>query len=357
MIHINITEAKWTELEKYHKEHIYKTVPKNWRVFRVNTKIQDFDKWKVYQIFQCQKIDFPRPDDSDDAEKKLTEKQLQSLIDLCVSENIDEWADKTSKDKLFQNLSDDKKKLYIGYINSILGYEKFSEGAQVKMSNGKMWCRHSFMDEIGIKVCPYCNRQYITSYYWENKVRTTTDTDHYYPKSNFPLLSMNIHNMVPSCQICNSRMKLNKVNNTKERHLNPYVDGSDSLRFEIPFTKLSDLYNFKKEDIHILLNENVPGEVSKRAKHSKEIFKLEQVYEAHKDIVFDLKNSIKEYSNEKYNQIFCKNYTDIYGGYEKFMEVLYPFLTDNDTMVPLTKMKKDIYFYIKERIEGENKNR
>ncbi len=57
-------------------------------------------------------------------------------------------------------------------------------------------------------MCPYCNRQYISSYeYGIDDSRTTADADHYYPKEQYPILQMNIFNLVPSCNVCNSRTK------------------------------------------------------------------------------------------------------------------------------------------------------
>ena len=42
----------------------------------------------------------------------------------------------------------------------------------------------------------------------------------------------------------------------------------------------------------------------KRAEQSKKIFRLEEVYETHRDIVYRLKNEIVDYSREEYNKIF-----------------------------------------------------
>ena len=88
--------------------------------------------------------------------------------------------------------------------------------------------------------------------------------------------------------------------------------------------------------------------MGKRAEQSKKIFRLEEVYETHRDIVYRLKNEIRDYSREEYNKIFCENYTDLFGGYDRFIEVLHPFLAEDEKNTPLTKMKKDIYFYLKE---------
>ncbi|MFR2827360.1 MAG: hypothetical protein ACLTCQ_24485 [Enterocloster bolteae] len=120
------------------------------------------------------------------------------------------------------------------------------------------------------------------------------------------------------------------------------MDPSSSLEFQIPFSDVPQLYAFSEEDIHICLKGSEG--VEKRAEQSKKIFRLEEVYETHRDIVYRLKNEIRDYSREEYNKIFCENYTDLFGGYDRFIEVLHPFLAEDEKNTPLTKMKKDIYF-------------
>lgn len=350
MIFIDVSKNNWKEMEELHERYLIETIPENWYYFEKKRKIDASEKNNVKKILEKKKIKIP--DKNDDKNKK--KKDLKTLINLCTSLNCLKNADNYKKDNLFigTGIKVEERSRYINYIIDILGYKKFNEGIErVKTKDGKnRWCRHTFMNRLGIKVCPYCNRQYITSYkVHRDTIKTTTDTDHYFPKSEFPLLSMNIYNMVPSCQICNSRMKINCVVDYGGRHLYPYEDLSDSLKFEIPFSKVEELYNFSENDIKICLKTKKGDEISKRAKQSKEIFKLEQVYEAHRDIVYKLKNNMKEYSTENYKKIFCKNYTDIFGGYDNFLEVLYPFLGEDEKEVPLVKLKKDIYEYIQNK--------
>ncbi len=372
MIHLDISREKWEELESYHKEYIRITFPDNLRKFLTDTKVSAEDKNLLKAVFKKQNILF-----KDNGE--IDENNLQEVVRWCISEDIDILADRTEKENLFNGLfpgigtkkkesPNDRalKENCISNLLKIFGYSGFSDGKKVLMKNGNGWNRHSFMAELGIKVCPYCNRQYITSYFigvnkdkkdsekqsaeTENEMaRTTTDTDHYYPKSFFPLLSMNIHNMIPSCQICNSRMKLNKVRSKEERHLYPYKDKSSILKFEINFDKLEDLYNFSQSDIKISLKYPKRGEYHKRAEQSVELFKLEQIYQAHTDIVYCLKENMKNYSEKKYEKIFCKNYGEIFGSYDEFLRILYPFLNEDEKNVPLTKMKKDIYKFIRSK--------
>lgn len=57
--------------------------------------------------------------------------------------------------------------------------------------------------QLGVKVCPYCNRMYTTTLFGEDKIRP--DFDHFYPKSKYPYLAVSLFNLIPSCSMCNKK--------------------------------------------------------------------------------------------------------------------------------------------------------
>ena len=81
--------------------------------------------------------------------------------------------------------------------------------------------------EIGANTCCYCNRQYtFTVVRNGNKNKedrlTRPAFDHWFPKSKFPLLSMSLYNLIPSCTVCNSSAKGEHDVNLRE-FIHPYV--------------------------------------------------------------------------------------------------------------------------------------
>lgn len=107
---------------------------------------------------------------------------------------------------------------------------KFKNGLFIDYDHVSDGQRHKLMDSLNIKNCPYCNRQYITSYIKEKKNNTTADLDHYYQKALFPLFSMSVFNFIPSCHVCNSLMKGDKYSET----LYPFEDSAeDDIKFKI----------------------------------------------------------------------------------------------------------------------------
>lgn len=100
------------------------------------------------------------------------------------------------------------------------------------------------MDSLNIPVCPFCNRQYITS--WEDmkkEKKSTADLDHFFPKSEYPLFALSLFNFVPSCQVCNSRMKLDHfMDDDGNRPIYPYEEKfDDSVLFKEVYQSLEKM--------------------------------------------------------------------------------------------------------------------
>lgn len=179
---------------------------------------------------------------------------------------------------------------------------------------------YDFIMMLNVNVCPYCNRQYITtipSKKWEsdsilkasplkeekngsvskismeNNKGTRAQLDHFKNKNRYPWLSLSINNLVPSCGICN----LLKHNNDKNI-LYPYSEGMGLLyTFKtIPkkdrigeITALLTGAKRAPNDFDVRLEPNPTEKVDKpamqRAAHSIESFLLNEVYQSHKEYI------------------------------------------------------------------------
>ncbi len=217
-------------------------------------------------------------------------------------------------------------------LDDILDYEGFNVGKILR--SGEKWNRHSFITSLEIKVCPYCNRQYITSYEDEEKGnRTTADADHYYPKAQYPILQMNVFNLVPSCNVCNSRMK----GRSRKRHLYPYKDASDSLIFMIPM----DIGDGVSEIL-------IDTRKNKKAENSLEVFKLDKIYQAHIAEASEIKERAKEYF-----EFDEKAYEASYGLKVPFnvFNTWFSFMGKDLSAEPLIKLKQDVFRQLKREFE------
>ncbi|GCD10346.1 hypothetical protein [Clostridium tagluense] len=219
----------------------------------------------------------------------------QSVIDIKKTMCIE----LQGKEKFYTNSSGD--------VNKLCDIEKFNDMIKFffsyEMLNDKQ--RHIILNTLDIVVCPYCNRQYITSYEpSENKkdkidVLATADLDHFYPKAKFQLFSLSLYNFVPACQICNSRMKIDKPIEI----LYPYAECfGDEVKFEvIPVDKKNegkslfdllygkdDTLKFEKYRISIDRSSISDKKKKKYVDGSIEMFQLEQVYQSHKEYAAEI---------------------------------------------------------------------
>ena len=179
-------------------------------------------------------------------------------------------------------------------------------------------------------VCPYCNRNFTFNF---NETETTVELDHYYPKEKYPYLALNLYNLVPSCHTCN-----HKKRNSAKIHLHPFFDDIDKeIKFNLKLNNTKFYYSTNGFEIELKAN-------SKRAENHIEIFKLENLYNEHKDIVLELIQKKYMYNESyldelfrKYEGTFFKNREDLLrlvsGGYISEEEI---------NKRPLSKLIKDI---------------
>ena len=336
MIKIDIEKSNLEELIKYHTNYIRNTVLRNWNnivgksVNKVKVTKAELDNIKNALNRELSKSNTIQP----------INLFLQNIVEICITQNLRNYA--IPSEVIFPKDT----KRYVNILLEIIGYGKFNKGdALGKYNNGIVWNRHNFVQKLNVRVCPYCNRQYITSFYKNDHKVTTADVDHYYPKAQYPLLSMNFFNMIPSCSVCNSGLKGRKKLGIGDMTLNPFFDDSDSLFFRINNDELEEMYNFPKADIKIstVANTAKDHEKQKRAENTSEIFYLPEVYNAHIKEVETIRENINRFSKEYFENIFQENYKGIFDDYEEFRKVIFNFNDLNDGDEPLVKLKKDIY--------------
>ncbi|WP_142414666.1 hypothetical protein [Hathewaya massiliensis] len=291
---------------------------------------------------------------------KLPEKKQQCLEEMIVfiSRYIDENKNELSEDKIdkIKNLENYIKNISvqykIGYIRELL-YKKIDELFSVKN-----WGAYPLLRQIDIKVCPYCNRQYISideceinkssSKAKEIRGKTRPELDHFLSKSKFPFYSMSLYNLIPSCHVCNSNLKSDvnfiktneqdQINKDYIEALNPYEDGfNENYLFSInPNNDKDNNYDFLFENSlafnigfkkHVCDSKGAESidkqlKIIKRAEGNENIFHLESLYNKnHKDIVYELIQIAKIY-NEEYLDELLKNYSHIFSSKKDIMRMV-----------------------------------
>lgn len=267
-------------------------------------------------------------------------KKLKSIENLAIIENeemlklIDEFYKLNLSEK---NLKD---------LIKIFNYDYFSDLEPPK------WGRHKLLTSLGVKVCPYCQRNYITSYTLEeNKVeKATADLDHFYPKKDYPFLALSLYNFIPSCSICNSRMKLKKTTYDKDNKKNsivyPYIDNFKGV-FKTN-NQLLEVLLGSRDTFEVIIDDQEDS----KTHATIDMFKLDKIYkEAHNEYLLHMMESIKNKPESYLKSIaefFIKEDSQDKEELEKVILdnlkaiVLEPYKFKIENGEPLAKLTKDI---------------
>lgn len=165
---------------------------------------------------------------------------------------------------------------------------------------------YAFTNLVGLKVCPYCNIEYVyTVYDKKNEPVVRPDIDHFIPKNSQtgnPALQLEFTNLVPSCFICNERLKGKKAF-SRVKYIHPYEDDFDSIM--IFHVELHDLNYLSEDNFELYFSQAECAVASdvKRAFNSIKVFKLNERYAFHKNEVVMLFKRMQYYTQSKNNEI------------------------------------------------------
>lgn len=180
---------------------------------------------------------------------------------------------------------------------SLLNYNSYSN------KHLTSWSAYHLVMELKLKVCPYCNRNYINPYYSGNS-KTRADLDHFFPKSKYPYFSMSFYNLIPSCKVCNSSFKGGK-DFSYNQLLNPYEGGfGEDVRFTFQIDSVSSFPNPEHIELQLLPQISISTAKLEKIKGNKKMFALESMYSFHRDIVAEMIVKRQVYSEAWIDDIF-----------------------------------------------------
>ncbi|MGA1931628.1 hypothetical protein ACH5BF_02770 [Arcobacter sp. YIC-464] len=227
-------------------------------------------------------------------------------------------------------LTEKKKKNLYQKIKDLFKYESKFQGDVITPF---------FTDNFDFKTCFYCNKDFITNFEKQKGVYTSTfQLDHFYDKGTYPYLALSFYNLIPSCSTCNSK----KVKGS-ESMIDTIAPNSKDFRFheKVKF-KLSldknckNLHIKDKDDIDIKLKEQFSKEYEKYIK----VFKLNERYKAHKDIVYVMIEKAELYPDTR-----LKELQDLTGiPYQQIKKDIFNLIDEDEDLSkkPFSKLIKDI---------------
>lgn len=165
----------------------------------------------------------------------------------------------------------------------------------------KRLLKESFINNIGLETCPYCNRNYIYSISRNRVVKP--EIDHFYPKAIYPLLAVSFFNLIPSCQSCNGFNGKGKSNPFLVGLKSPYMIEKEDFIFSYKINNISFINPIcGKSSIDVFLKEKLQV--------NSDLFNLENLYSLHNDHVLELIIKRKIKYSKKYRE-YLHNYNGL----------------------------------------------
>ncbi|GAB3515008.1 hypothetical protein [Emticicia fontis] len=168
-------------------------------------------------------------------------------------------------------------------IKKIFDYDRF-------IDKKRKYNAYLLAERLKVNVCPYCNRQYTFTINKGNK-GVRPDFDHFYCQKDYPYLALSFYNLIPSCHICNSNFKKDEKFDI-DTHIHPYTEGFENdVRFTILLNPKSgiDIFYGIENSFEICLNlSTLDLEKKEKVKRNITVFKLNIIYNEHKDYVKEI---------------------------------------------------------------------
>ncbi len=214
-------------------------------------------------------------------------------------------------------------------LSAVFNYNKFISAHKVTSYN--------LAKILDCNTCTYCNRLYTTTILGNGRLNNSKriarpNYDHWYSHSKYPILSLSIYNLIPSCTVCNSSIK-GSVDFSLTNFVHPY-DNVATQDFS---------FDYKYQNIHV---NNVTINVLAKSKMANTLnaFKIQEVYNEHS--AFELKDLLElryKYSENYLDTLFNKTFKLPVGEKEAYRMIFGTEYEDVDHRKrPFSKFKKDI---------------
>ncbi len=235
----------------------------------------------------------------------------------------------------------------ISELKKLINYDSWTDKDKEKKGTHRAYNAYNLAENLDFQTCVYCNRIYTKNVIKPNKI-TRPEFDHWFKKSDFPILALSFYNLIPSCHICNSSIKGTGTMEL-DTHFHPYVDNEEVIKSAIKFS----YYNKKIKKYGF----NVKT-ASDKAKNTVAFFKLKEIYETHEDEIADLRK-IKDAYSDRYLQILATQYKGLNTSEEELYRLAFGTEIEESKFSnrPLSKMKKDILIELGIIKETESKSK
>ena len=218
-------------------------------------------------------------------------------------------------------------------------YENEFKNRYKNFTNTKnIYNAYELIKKLNITVCPYCNRN--TIFNLKHSRKRTSELDHFYPKSKYLILSISFYNLIPSCSACN-KFKSNKNN----KYINPYdkqYNFNKNIKFDLKIKDVTFAYSTDGFKLVCKADKDISKDEKRRAKNNIQVFRLNDLYQKHKDTVLELIQKREIYPDSYIDELY-QNYSFFNNREDILRLITGGYVEDKDLgKRPLSKLIKDI---------------
>lgn len=204
-----------------------------------------------------------------------------------------------------------------------------------------------YASELKLHTCHYCDMAYINTYEYVDKANGHRkkachfDLDHIIEKADYPFLAFSLFNLVPSCPICNERLKVRKSFSKANKLLKKFSPTSQDFYFD----RIVDIELMPLEDVKRPYMDNASAyeivfDCHKDKDYEKyiECFRLKERYNYHKSEALRLKDLQLRYPDSNLADIASL----LHIPYDEVKEDIFGLRFVKENHRCFSKLKKDI---------------
>ncbi|WP_310555392.1 hypothetical protein [Flavobacterium sp.] len=307
----------------------------------------------------------------DPKQLSFAKKEHKKGLEKYIIRNVELSLSASNQTKLKQFIRENSEKILIGDLQQLLTLNKKlvkliveidKDGVDILQKDLKkifiyetirgreehLYNLYKLSKNLGIEVCPYCNRNYTTSHQYKVNVKDIEKNkyifpafDHFKSQTDFPLFALSFNNLIPTCSICNSSIK--NATNINLRH--PYNQDYITNYYTFSFTP-NDYESLigKKENIEIGINykEGINQKVKEEIERTLQFFNTKDTYEKnHKGVIKEIINKKLIFTEKYMNELEASYKISFNDSYKILFESYYE--EDKLHKRPFSKLKKDIF--------------
>ena len=215
-------------------------------------------------------------------------------------------------------------------IKEFFNYDK----KKGKLSKLQPKISNFFEGYVEVHTCYYCNIDFINKFKTsKNNTKNNFTLDHFFDKAKYPYLALSLYNLVPSCYVCNSKVKhkdsIGDISPTSKN-----FDFDTKVKFKTFITD-KNLQIKNTNDFDILLKEDFTTDYEQYIN----TLELDGRYQYHKYKVLELIEKRKAYPDSRIKELamVAKKTEE-----EVKQDIFGEYLSNDLHKHPLSKLIKDI---------------